>query len=86
VGIRLVDGGVDVTVDQTQTTGPASGFSFPLDIDLVKSGLRHRVTIEVTGKHMAVHASVPFVPAESQVDPDVMLYAHTQCRAPIPCR
>jgi aminopeptidase N len=86
VRLRLVEGGVEVIVDQIQTTGPVGGFSFPLDIDLVNGHSRQRVTVDVAERHTVMRASMPFIPTEVQIDPDVMLYAHTECRAAVPCR
>ncbi|MCU1282411.1 MAG: hypothetical protein JWM53_5957 [bacterium] len=85
VSLQLVDGGVDVSVEQTQRTGPVGGFRFPLDVELVSGDARQRLTVDVTGRRATAHARVPFVPKEVLLDPDVTLYAHTDCRAAIPC-
>ena len=86
VSLQLTDGGVDVIVEQTQRTGPEGGFRFPLDVELVGGNARQRLTVDVTGRHATAHARVPFVPKEAFLDPDVTLYAHTDCRAAIPCQ
>lgn len=86
VSLQLVDGSIDVTIEQTQPSGPVDGFRFPLDVELMAGDARQRLTLDVSGRHVSAHARVAFIPKQALLDPDVMLYAHLDCRAAIPCR
>jgi aminopeptidase N len=68
--------GVDVTIEQTQKVGPAGGFVFPLDVDLVADdGAKERVTIDVAHLKTTAHFERTAPVKSVVVDPDEVAIA-----------
>jgi aminopeptidase N len=80
-------GEVELTVTQQQTTGPAAGFAFPLEVEFASStGTPHRTVVDVVARTTTVRAAVPFAPTGVVLDPDHWLYGVAACDATHPCR
>lgn len=80
-------GDVDVKVEQTQAGGPAAGFVFPLDVDLVDdAGHAERVSIDVDARSVTKRAHVARAPARVVVDPDEVLVGTIACDAAQACK
>lgn len=63
----------EVKVEQTQAGGPAGGYRFPLDVDLVDAaGVKRSVVVELSGKSTTVKVPIGggFVPARVVGDPE----------------
>jgi aminopeptidase N len=61
----------DVTVEQVQTKGPASGYAFPLDLDFVdQNGATERVVVDVSGKSTTARIRLARAPKSVVVDPE----------------
>jgi aminopeptidase N len=75
-------GEVDIRVDQLQTKGPAGGFSFPLDVDLVDAdGRAERFVVDISGKNTTKRVHPAHVPQSLLVDPDEMMVGTVVCDA-----
>lgn len=73
-------GEIDVKVEQLQARGPASGFAFPLDLDLVDdAGALERVSIDVTGKTTTKRLRPARTPRSVVVDPDEAMLGTVTC-------
>ena len=67
-------------VEQLQASGPAGGFVFPLDVDLIDAaGRRERVSVDLKGKTTTkrVHSASP--PRSIVVDADEMMIGTVAC-------
>ena len=73
-------GETDIKVEQLQTKGPAAGFVFPLDVDLVDdAGRAERVTVDLTGKTTTKRVRTAR-PAQSViVDADELMLGTVTC-------
>ncbi|MBX3222083.1 MAG: M1 family metallopeptidase [Labilithrix sp.] len=73
-------GETELRVEQLQSQGPAGGFLFPLDLDLVDdAGRAERVTVELTGKTTTKRVRTARAPRSVVVDPDEYAIAVTAC-------
>lgn len=82
VRVTLAPAGAEteIKVEQVQEQGPAGGFVFPLDLDLVDaSGQKERVTVELTGKTTVKRMRPARTPASVIVDPDEYAIAVSTC-------
>jgi aminopeptidase N len=71
---QAADGDWDVTITQTQRTGPDQGFVFPLDLDFVDaSGKKERIAVDVTNKSTKQHVHLAAAPVSVVADPDEWL-------------
>lgn len=69
--LKVTFDATNVKVEQVQTKGIATGFVFPLDIDLVDSaGAKHRVVVDLTGKSTTKAHGLGAAPASVVVDPE----------------
>ena len=76
----VAGGETEVKVEQLQTKGPANGFVFPLDVDLVDdAGHSERVAIEVTGKTTTKRVRAARVPTSVVVDADELMLGTVAC-------
>jgi aminopeptidase N len=76
------NGEVEVTIEQTQSKGPANGFVFPLDLDFVDdAGRGERVAIDVDGKRVTKRVRLSGAPKRVVVDPDEYLVGTVGCDA-----
>ncbi|MBX3231281.1 MAG: M1 family metallopeptidase [Labilithrix sp.] len=81
------DDGVDVTIEQLQTTGPAGGFAFPLELDLVREdGATERVVIDLTTPKVTRHFATKVKTVVA--DPDELALAVVGCgqTSPLECK
>jgi len=70
----------EVKVEQLQTKGPAAGFQFPLDLDLVDdAGRAERVTVDLTGKTTTKRVRLARPAASVVVDADEYLLGTVAC-------
>ncbi len=73
-------GDTEIKVEQLQTKGPANGFVFPLDVDLVDdAGHTERVAIDVTGKTTTKHVHAAHPPVSIVVDADELMLGTVAC-------
>lgn len=73
-------GEVDVIVEQLQTKGPATGFQFPLDVDLVDEGGRaERITVDLTSKKTIKRVRPARAPKSVVVDADELMLGTVTC-------
>jgi aminopeptidase N len=69
--LKVTFDATNVKVEQVQTKGIATGFVFPLDVDLVDAaGAKHRVVVELTGKVTTQAHGLAAAPKSVVVDPD----------------
>ena len=74
---------LELTIEQLQPKGPAAGFRFPLDLELVSaSGERERVIVELTGKVTTKRVRPLRSVSAVVVDPDETAIAVTACSGP----
>ena len=80
----------EIKVEQIQTKGPAGGYVFPLDIDLVdESGRAERFTVDLTGKTTTKKVRPAKAPVSVVVDADEYLVGTIACgqsNANAPCK
>ena len=76
-------GETDIKVEQLQTKGPAAGFVFPLDVDLVDdAGHAERFTVDLTGKSTTARVRAARPPVSVVVDPEESMLGTVSCGAP----
>ena len=76
-------GETDIKVEQLQTKGPAAGFTFPLDVDLVDdAGHAERFAIDLTGKTTTKRVRTAHPPVSVVVDADEWMLGTVSCGAP----
>jgi aminopeptidase N len=79
----VASGETDIKVEQLQTKGPAAGFVFPLDVDLVDdAGHAERFAIDLTGKSTASRVRTARPPVSVVVDPEESMLGTVACGAP----
>ena len=77
------EGDTELQVEQLQTKGPANGFAFTLDVDLVDAtGHAERFAIDLDGKTTKKRAHTAQRPVSIVVDPDEWLLGTVACGAP----
>ena len=73
-------GETEVKVEQLQTKGPAGGFVFPLEVDLVDgAGVAERVVIDVSQQTTTKRVRAAHVPTAVVVDPGELLLGTVTC-------
>ncbi len=61
----------ELRVQQTQVSGPETGYRFPLDVELVDgAGTKKRVVVQLTGKTTMTKVNAGLVPVRVVADPD----------------
>lgn len=69
--LKVTFDATNVRVEQVQTKGIATGFVFPLDLDLVDgTGRKHRVVVELTGRVTTKPHGLAAAPTSVVVDPE----------------
>ncbi len=84
-GDPVASGEIEIKVEQLQgaAQGPAAGFQFPLDVDLVdEAGHAERFAIDLTGKTTTRRVRMARPPVSVVVDPDEWLLGTVVCGAP----
>jgi len=80
--VPAAGGEVDVVVEQLQTKGPAGGFVFPLDVDLVDdAGRAERITVDLTSKKTIKRVRPARAPKSVVVDADELMLGTVTCGA-----
>jgi aminopeptidase N len=75
-------GDTELVVEQLQSKGPASGFVFPLDVDLVDdAGRAERVTVELTGKRTTMRVRTTRPTQSLVVDAPELMVGTVACGA-----
>ena len=70
----------EITVEQLQAKGPATGFAFPLDVDLVDAtGKSERIAIDVAGKTTTKKVRAARPPVSVVVDADELMLGTLTC-------
>ena len=70
----------EIKVEQLQTQGPATGFVFPLDVDLIDdAGHTERVAIDLTGKTTTKKVRAARPPVSVVVDADELMLGTLTC-------
>jgi aminopeptidase N len=73
-------GETEIKVEQLQGKGPANGFVFPLDVDLVDdAGRSERVIIDVSGKTTTKKVRAARPPVSVVVDADELMLGTVTC-------
>jgi aminopeptidase N len=73
-------GETEIKVEQLQAQGPAGGFVFPLDVDLVDdAGHAERFAVDVTGKTTTKRVRAAHAPASVVVDADELMLGTVTC-------
>lgn len=80
VTFALAGGETEVKVEQLQAKGPANGFVFPLDVDLVDdAGHAERITVELTGKTTTKRVRAARPTQSVIVDADELMLGTVAC-------
>lgn len=75
-------GEIELVIEQLQTKGPADGFVFPLDVDLVDdAGRAERVTVELTGKTTRKRVRPARPTSSIVIDGDELMVGTVTCGA-----
>lgn len=75
-------GETEIKVEQLQAKGPANGFAFPLDVDLVDdAGHSERVTVDLTAKTTTKRVRAAHTPSSIVVDADELMLGTVTCGA-----
>jgi aminopeptidase N len=76
----LAGGETELKVEQLQTKGPASGFVFPLDVDLIDdAGKSERFSVNVTGRTTTKRVRAARVPVSVVVDANELMLGTVAC-------
>ncbi len=66
---------IELSIDQTQSGGPASGYDILLDADVQVGDMTTRVTVPLDSKHVTARVALTGDPSKITLDPDVFAYA-----------